>query len=65
MIPADYKPTQEDFELALERAFNGEFMTETGLSQLVLDALVLIIKAFPNVPKELVMAARQAFDLTK
>lgn len=65
MIPENFKPTQEDFEAALDRAFNGEFLTETGLSQQVLECLVLIINAYPNVPPELVMAARQAFELTK
>lgn len=64
IIDPNYKPSQEDFEEFLQAAIDGEFRSDTGLSDTVQEALWLVFMAAPTVPKELIEAARLAFKLS-
>lgn len=64
MLPV-HKPTQKEFDKALNDAIDGVICTDIGFSDPVLDALELIAANSPTVIPALTEAAKTAWLLSK
>lgn len=65
MILPNDKPTQADFERALQDAVDGIFYSETGFSDPVTDALELIATQAPFASAQLIEAANLAWSISQ
>lgn len=59
------KPSKAEFEELLDLAREGIVRSDTGMPPAVQDALLLVSLAAPDIPKELVDAAKLAFKLSQ
>jgi hypothetical protein len=57
----DAEPTLADFEHALAYALRGAIVSDTGMGREVQDALLRVVLAAPNPPKQLLDVAMDAF----